>query len=543
MIFLAPFSVLSESSVVDVESGNREGRKWITITIMITITENFRVYPQSLPPIGHVFCYTATMNMGRTFRKLAKIVAVAVAVLPSLVQAFIPLHEADGSVHARLAAPTVGQGLRLERGHSCPRHTWGWKPPAPLAHAIVDNEGDIVNRYAYDSFGVIDWDYSYETVPNRYTFQGREYDHERGDYYFRNRVYVPEWGLFSGPDMNLAAGPYGEPHGLMSYVFCGNDPWRYADPMGLDSMMNSVSMDLATGRTVAGSDVAEIASWALSPSHVYTENALYPFGLAGHAALSPALGSLERFNARRDYYDSFWLSLNHSLNPMVQCVVSGGEAGTGMGMQYGNSGVNLTQGECWMAGGRSVLALGESAFIASAAVSSTAGQFVTATIETGSRSQARILLELNKSVTGPVAFSSVEEAAIRGGRPMVQDVASPFATKTTPIQLELNFGQSLPWQRGESGLVIGRGRDLAKPGALGPGEYTLSWFSVQETSGMEAEWAINNSKLSKVMSFGKPIRDASSIENFGGFYLNRERYTQQFLGWHYNSGRWLPPGK
>ena len=103
-------------------------------------------------------------------------------------------------------------------------------------HAIVDNEGNIVNRYAYDSFGVIDWDYSYETVPNRYTFQGREYDHERGDYYFRNRVYLPEWGLFSGPDMNLAAGPYGEAHGMMSYVFCGNDPWRYADPMGLDSM-------------------------------------------------------------------------------------------------------------------------------------------------------------------------------------------------------------------------------------------------------------------------------------------------------------------
>ena len=364
------------------------------------------------------------MNVGRTFRKLAKLAAVAVAVLPSLVQAFIPLHEADGSVHARLAAPTAGQGLRLERGHSCPRHNGGWKTPAPLVHAIVDNQGDIVNRYAYDSFGVIDWDYSYETVPNRYTFQGREYDHERGDYYFRNRVYVPEWGLFSGPDMNLAAGPYGEPHGLMSYVFCGNDPWRYADPMGLDSMMNSVSMDLATGRTVAGSDVAEIASWALSPSHVYTENALYPFGLAGHAALSPALGSLERFNARRDYYDSFWLSLNHSLNPMVQCVVSGGEAGTGMGMQYGNSGVNLTQGECWMAGGRSVLALGESAFIASAAVSSTAGQFVTSAIETGSRSQARILLEINRAVTGRVAWGSVEEAAIRGGRPLVAKMVS-----------------------------------------------------------------------------------------------------------------------
>ena len=80
------------------------------------------------------------MNMGRTFRKLAKIVAVAVAVLPLLVQAFIPRTVGNGAEHARLAAPRAGQGLRLERGHSCPRHNGGWKTPAPLVHAIVDNQ-------------------------------------------------------------------------------------------------------------------------------------------------------------------------------------------------------------------------------------------------------------------------------------------------------------------------------------------------------------------------------------------------------------------
>lgn len=39
-------------------------------------------------------------------------------------------------------------------------------------HAIVDESGTIVNRYAYTSFGGIDWDYSFEGVANRYTFQG-----------------------------------------------------------------------------------------------------------------------------------------------------------------------------------------------------------------------------------------------------------------------------------------------------------------------------------------------------------------------------------
>ena len=80
------------------------------------------------------------MNVGRIFRKLAKLAAVAVAAVPAVVQAFIPRTVGNGAEPARFATPTVGQGLRLERGHSCPRHNGGWKTPAPLVHAIVDNQ-------------------------------------------------------------------------------------------------------------------------------------------------------------------------------------------------------------------------------------------------------------------------------------------------------------------------------------------------------------------------------------------------------------------
>jgi hypothetical protein len=115
-------------------------------------------------------------------------------------------------------------------------------------------------------------------------------------------------------------------------------------------------------------------------------------------------------------------------------------------------------------------------------------------------------------------------------------VAFDAAKATT--QLEFGFAIQLDQT---SGLVIGRGRDLAQPGALAAGEYRLSWFSVQKTSGMEAEWAVNQSKLLDVMKLNKPIRDASSLDDLGGFYLNRERDLLRSSGWKYESGVWQPP--
>jgi len=66
-----------------------------------------------------------------------------------------------------------------------------------------------------------------------YIFQGREWDAHRQDYYFRNRIYVPEWGSFTGPDMNLANGIEGEPNGVGNYVFANNNPLDVRDPLGL----------------------------------------------------------------------------------------------------------------------------------------------------------------------------------------------------------------------------------------------------------------------------------------------------------------------
>jgi RHS repeat-associated protein len=99
--------------------------------------------------------------------------------------------------------------------------------------AVADEAGRIVNRYVYDAFGNLDERLSFETVENRYRFQGREYDAHRGEYYWRARNYVPEWGMFSGPDMNLERAVRGETEGVGNYVFCRNSPTRKTDPLGL----------------------------------------------------------------------------------------------------------------------------------------------------------------------------------------------------------------------------------------------------------------------------------------------------------------------
>ena len=88
-------------------------------------------------------------------------------------------------------------------------------------------------------------------------------------------------------------------------------------------------------------------------------------------------------------------------------------------------------------------------------------------------------------------------------------------------------------------LVIGRGKDLAKPGALKTGEFKLKW---PPTSTAKSEWKINSGLLRQEMNKGIPIRDASPGD-IGGMYLNAERNLLENFGWGFNkdTNYWLPP--
>ena len=98
---------------------------------------------------------------------------------------------------------------------------------------IVDENDTVVNQYDYDAFGNLVPENTFETVENRYRFQGREYDAHAGHYYFRNRTYIPEWGVWPQPDPDIRVK---DPNGCWGYVFVENSPIDRVDPLGLTDM-------------------------------------------------------------------------------------------------------------------------------------------------------------------------------------------------------------------------------------------------------------------------------------------------------------------
>ncbi len=109
------------------------------------------------------------------------------------------------------------------------------------ALATVDGNNDttVVERYEYDAFGkptVYDANWTVlntSAVGNTRLFHGRDYDYETGLYYYRYRYYEPEAGRFTTPD---PLGAFADPTSYgNAYTFCGNNPWSYTDPFGLDS--------------------------------------------------------------------------------------------------------------------------------------------------------------------------------------------------------------------------------------------------------------------------------------------------------------------
>jgi hypothetical protein len=136
--------------------------------------------------------------------------------------------------------------------------------------------------------------------------------------------------------------------------------------------------------------------------------------------------------------------------------------------------------------------------------------------------------------------NSLNEATIK--KDAVQSTASPL--DLIPVEGAVvavigivRTGKSLA---SVPGLVIGRGADLAKPGAVQAGEKILKWPS--KLPNVAAEWKMNAGFLRKEMKLGLPIRDASP-GNTGGMFLNAERNLLESGGWSFNpaTNYWMPP--
>lgn len=96
--------------------------------------------------------------------------------------------------------------------------------------AITDSNGNVVQRYEYNSFGEITYQQD-ANFKQPYTYTGREYDEESGLYYYRARYYDAKIGRFITQDpISFVGGD----ENLYSYVW--QNPVNWIDPLGLDSL-------------------------------------------------------------------------------------------------------------------------------------------------------------------------------------------------------------------------------------------------------------------------------------------------------------------
>jgi RHS repeat-associated protein len=93
--------------------------------------------------------------------------------------------------------------------------------------ALTDPNQNITTEYDYEPFGK-----SIRTglsTLNSYTFTARE-DDATGLYYYRARYYHPALGRFVSED------PLGMVESTLAYVYVRNNPLRFIDPFGLESL-------------------------------------------------------------------------------------------------------------------------------------------------------------------------------------------------------------------------------------------------------------------------------------------------------------------
>ena len=98
---------------------------------------------------------------------------------------------------------------------------------------IVDEAGNVQNRYEYDAWGNITA--QEEAVPNRFTYYGQQIVPITQQYYLRARFYNPVIGRFTQEDTYRG-------DGLNLYAYCANNPVFYVDPNGLDKDVLSTAV-------------------------------------------------------------------------------------------------------------------------------------------------------------------------------------------------------------------------------------------------------------------------------------------------------------
>ena len=97
---------------------------------------------------------------------------------------------------------------------------------------LADVNGELVNNYSYDTFGN---EKSNTENANPFRYAGEYFDEESGLIYLRNRYYDSSTGRFITEDPIHS--------GINWYVYAGNNPVNFVDPLGLSDIPDSLDWD------------------------------------------------------------------------------------------------------------------------------------------------------------------------------------------------------------------------------------------------------------------------------------------------------------
>jgi RHS repeat-associated protein len=160
----------------------------------------------------------------------------------------------DGTTLAQYTmTPATDDLISLERGGTA---YYAHRDALGSLTALSDDTGAIVERYAYDPFGV-----PLTPIPVRQpAFTGRPYDPAVGLYDMRNRTYAPALGRF------LQRDPLGAVSGLNFYIYVCNNPTNETDLLGFGDNdgywwnVVSAAWDTAIGAGEVGLGIAGIVA-------------------------------------------------------------------------------------------------------------------------------------------------------------------------------------------------------------------------------------------------------------------------------------------
>jgi RHS repeat-associated protein len=284
---------------------------------------------------------------------------------------------------------------------------------------LVNEQGEVVNHFVYDSFGNRTGS---TTADFRFGYTGRELDTETGLYYYRARYFDPTVGRFISEDpIGFSAGD------TNLYRYVGNNATNYTDPSGEVVPLLAIGAVLLsaglTGATIGGT-----------------------IGFARGAAQSIDSDRRNRILS----WDSIGSAYINGLIGGVQSAVVGFGVGVGVTV-FGLGAISLGVPAMVVGGiGATLATVGVGAEIISAGVNISQGNYATAAVDV-----AGALYGTNKLWSG---YQTAQQRAFDNGfnnaRQVYQDSQLPGAGQIVSSQSSALATTPSGWNRAFDGALV-----------------------------------------------------------------------------------------